>query len=175
MERESFEDPETAAYMNEHFVNVKVDREERPDVDAIYMEAVQAFSGQGGWPMTVFLDPEAVPFYGGTYFPPDEGRGMPSFRMVMEAVVASFEGKRDEIRERAPQMRAHLGAVGAIEPAAAAARGGDARGGDAGAARRRRPRARRFRRRAEVPAGLVAGAAALPRGRPSRSRGPSTR
>ena len=75
MERESFEDPETAAYMNEHFVNVKVDREERPDVDAIYMEAVQAMTGHGGWPMTVFLDPEGVPFYGGTYFPPDEGRG----------------------------------------------------------------------------------------------------
>ena len=91
MERESFEDPETAAYMNEHFVNVKVDREERPDVDAIYMEAVQAISGHGGWPMTVFLDPDGVPFYGGTYFPPDESRGMPSFRMVMEAVVDAFE------------------------------------------------------------------------------------
>jgi uncharacterized protein YyaL (SSP411 family) len=116
MERESFEDSETAAYMNEHFVNVKVDREERPDVDALYMEAVQAMTGQGGWPMTVFLDPEGVPFYGGTYFPPDEGRGMPSFRMVMEAIVASFEGKREEIRERAESIRAHLGAVGAIEP-----------------------------------------------------------
>jgi uncharacterized protein YyaL (SSP411 family) len=116
MERESFENPETAAYMNEHFVNVKVDREERPDVDAIYMEAVQAMTGQGGWPMTVFLDPEAVPFYGGTYFPPDEGRGMPSFRMVMEAIVASFEGKREEIRERAEGVRARLGAVGEIEP-----------------------------------------------------------
>ena len=90
MERESFEDPETAAYMNEHFVNVKVDREERPDVDALYMEAVQAMTGHGGWPMTVFLDPDGVPFYGGTYFPPDEGRGMPSFRMVMEAVVDAF-------------------------------------------------------------------------------------
>jgi len=118
MERESFEDDETAAYMNEHFVNVKVDREERPDVDALYMEAVQAISGQGGWPMTVFLDPEGVPFYGGTYFPPDEGRGMPSFRMVMEAVVDAFERKRDEIQTRAPQMRARLGAVGQIEPAA---------------------------------------------------------
>jgi uncharacterized protein len=116
MERESFEDPETAAYMNEHFVNVKVDREERPDVDALYMEAVQAISGQGGWPMTVFLDPEGVPFYGGTYFPPDEGRGMPSFRMVMEAVVDAFERKREEIGERAPQMRARLGAVGQVEP-----------------------------------------------------------
>ena len=113
MERESFEDPETAAYMNEHFVNVKVDREERPDVDAIYMEAVQAMSGQGGWPMTVFLDPDGVPFYGGTYFPPDESRGMPSFRMVMEAVVDAFERKREEIRGRAAETRERLGAVGA--------------------------------------------------------------
>jgi uncharacterized protein len=117
MERESFEDAETAAYMNEHFVNVKVDREERPDVDALYMEAVQSISGHGGWPMTVFCDPDGVPFYGGTYFPPDEGRGMPSFRMVMEAVVDAFENRREELRERAPEMRAHLGAVGAIEPA----------------------------------------------------------
>jgi uncharacterized protein YyaL (SSP411 family) len=116
MERESFEDPETAAYMNEHFVNVKVDREERPDVDALYMEAVQAISGQGGWPMTVFCDPDGVPFYGGTYFPPDEGRGLPSFRMVMEAVVEAFHGRRGELRERAAETRARLGAVGAIEP-----------------------------------------------------------
>jgi uncharacterized protein YyaL (SSP411 family) len=116
MERESFENPETAAYMNEHFVNVKVDREERPDVDALYMEAVQAISGHGGWPMTVFCDPDGVPFYGGTYFPPDEGRGMPSFRMVMEAVVDAFENRRDELRERAPETRVRLGAIGAIEP-----------------------------------------------------------
>jgi len=116
MERESFEDAATAAYMNEHFVSVKVDREERPDVDAIYMEAVQAISGHGGWPMTVFLDPEGVPFYGGTYFPPDESRGMPSFRMVMEAVVDAFERQREEIRERAPGTKARLGAVGVIEP-----------------------------------------------------------
>src|SRR6476619_5607388 len=121
MERESFEDAETAAYMNEHFVNVKGDREERPDVDALYMEAVQAISGQGGWPMTVFLDPEGVPFYGGTYFPPDEGRGMPSFRMVMDAVIDAFEHRREEIHERAPQMRARLGAVGAVEPSDAPA------------------------------------------------------
>ncbi len=116
MERESFEDVETAAYMNEHFVCIKVDREERPDVDAIYMEAVQAISGHGGWPMTVFLDPEGVPFYGGTYFPPDESRGMPSFRMVMEAVVDAFERKREEIRERAAGTRERLGAIGLIEP-----------------------------------------------------------
>ncbi|HVC06558.1 MAG TPA: thioredoxin domain-containing protein, partial [Solirubrobacterales bacterium] len=117
MERESFEDHSTAAYMNEHFVNIKVDREERPDVDALYMEAVQAISGHGGWPMTVFLDPDGVPFYGGTYFPPDEGRGMPSFRLVMEAVLDAFAGKREELRERAGQTRARLGALGRVEPA----------------------------------------------------------
>jgi uncharacterized protein len=116
MERESFEDAATAAYMNEHFVSVKVDREERPDVDAFYMEAVQAISGQGGWPMTVFCDPDGVPFHGGTYFPPDEARGMPSFRMVMEAVIDAFENRRDELRERAPETRRRLGAIGAIEP-----------------------------------------------------------
>jgi uncharacterized protein YyaL (SSP411 family) len=116
MERESFEDGETAAYMNEHFVNVKVDREERPDVDALYMEAVQAISGHGGWPMTVFCDPDGVPFHAGTYFPPDDGRGMPSFRMVMEAVVDAFDTRREELRERAPETRARLGAIGAIEP-----------------------------------------------------------
>jgi uncharacterized protein YyaL (SSP411 family) len=116
MERESFEDLETAAYMNEHFVSVKVDREERPDVDAIYMEAVQSITGHGGWPMTVFLDPDGVPFYGGTYFPPDESRGMPSFRMVMEAVVHAFETQREEIREKAPAARARLGAIGEVEP-----------------------------------------------------------
>lgn len=118
MERESFEDPDTAAFMNEHFVSVKVDREERPDVDALYMEAVQAMSGHGGWPMTVFCDPDGVPFYGGTYFPPDEGRGMPSFRMVMEAVLEAFEGRRDELRARAPRTREQLGAIGRVEPAA---------------------------------------------------------
>ncbi|HEU4943737.1 MAG TPA: thioredoxin domain-containing protein, partial [Solirubrobacterales bacterium] len=118
MEHESFEDPATAAYMNEHFVNVKVDREERPDVDALYMEAVQAMSGQGGWPMTVFCDPDGVPFYGGTYFPPDDSRGMPSFRLVMEAVVETYGNRRDELRARAPEMRARLGAIGRIEPAA---------------------------------------------------------
>ncbi len=116
MERESFEDAATADYMNAHFVSVKVDREERPDVDAIYMEAVQSISGHGGWPMTVFCDPDGVPFYGGTYFPPDESRGMPSFRMVMEAVVDAFENRRDELRERAPEVRAQLGAIGSIEP-----------------------------------------------------------
>ncbi|MBS1884590.1 MAG: thioredoxin domain-containing protein, partial [Actinobacteria bacterium] len=116
MAHESFEDAETAAYMNAHFVCVKVDREERPDVDAIYMEAVQSFTGQGGWPMTVFLDPEGVPFYGGTYFPPDDSRGMPSFRMVMEAVQQAFRGQREEIRERAATTVGRLEALARLSP-----------------------------------------------------------
>ncbi len=116
MERESFEDPETAAYMNEHFVCIKVDREERPDVDAIYMEAVQGMTGHGGWPLTAFCDPEGVPFYGGTYFPPEPRHGMPSFRMVMEAVVESWDTQRDRIRASAKRIREQLGAAGRIEP-----------------------------------------------------------
>jgi len=116
MERESFEDDETAAYMNEHFVPVKVDREERPDVDAIYMEAVQSMTGHGGWPLTAFCDPEGVPFYGGTYFPPEPSRGMPSFRMVMEAVAASWRDRREEIGTASARIREHLGAVSRMEP-----------------------------------------------------------
>ena len=112
MERESFEDDETAAYMNEHFVPIKVDREERPDVDAIYMEAVQAMTGQGGWPLTAFLDPNGVPFYAGTYFPPQPRQGMPSFQMVMEAVVDAWDNRRDEILSTAEKTREQLGAVG---------------------------------------------------------------
>jgi uncharacterized protein YyaL (SSP411 family) len=114
MERESFEDPVTAGYMNEHFVPVKVDREERPDIDAIYMEAVQSITGQGGWPLTVFLDPDGVPFHGGTYFPPDSSRGMPSFMMVMEAVVKAFDERREEIRSQAANVKLRLGAVAQI-------------------------------------------------------------
>ena len=116
MERESFEDPETASYMNEHFVPIKVDREERPDVDSIYMEAVQGMTGHGGWPLTAFLDPDGVPFYGGTYFPPEPRQGMPSFRMVMEAVVESWSTQRERIRASAARIREQLGAIGRIEP-----------------------------------------------------------
>jgi uncharacterized protein YyaL (SSP411 family) len=97
MERESFEDEQTAALMNEHFVCVKVDREERPDVDAIYMEAVQQMTGHGGWPLNVFVTPEQVPFFGGTYFPPEPRHGMPSWRQVLLAVVDAWENRRDEI------------------------------------------------------------------------------
>ena len=117
MERESFEDEETATYMNAHFVPVKVDREERPDVDAIYMEAVQGMTGQGGWPLTAFCDPDGVPFYGGTYFPPEPRHGMPSFRMVMEAVTESWGSQRERIRASTERIREQLGAVGRIEPA----------------------------------------------------------
>jgi uncharacterized protein YyaL (SSP411 family) len=104
MAHESFEDQETADYMNAHFVNVKVDREERPDVDAVYMEAVQAATGQGGWPMTVFLTPDAEPFYFGTYFPPAPRHGMPSFRQVLEGVQQAWAERRDEVAEVAGKI-----------------------------------------------------------------------
>lgn len=114
MERESFEDDATAVYMNEHFVPVKVDREERPDIDSIYMEAVQSITGQGGWPLTAFLDPQGVPFHGGTYFPPDTSSGMPSFMMVMEAVSKAWNEKREEILAQSGDVRTRLGAVSLI-------------------------------------------------------------
>ena len=94
MERESFEDPQIAALMNELFVNIKVDREERPDVDSVYMSAVQAMTGHGGWPMTVFLTPEGRPFYGGTYYPPEDRGGMPSFPRVLHSVAQAYRTRR---------------------------------------------------------------------------------
>jgi uncharacterized protein len=97
MERESFEDGSIAALMNQRFVNVKVDREERPDVDQIYMKAVQAMTGRGGWPMTVFLTPEQVPFFGGTYYPPEPRPGMPSFPQILHAVSDAWENRRDDV------------------------------------------------------------------------------
>ncbi|MFF7383262.1 DUF255 domain-containing protein [Streptomyces griseoluteus] len=108
MAHESFEDQATADYLNENFVSVKVDREERPDVDAVYMEAVQAATGQGGWPMTVFLTPEAEPFYFGTYFPPRPQHGMPSFGQVLEGVHQAWEGRRDEVTEVAGKITRDL-------------------------------------------------------------------
>ncbi|MFF9057619.1 thioredoxin domain-containing protein [Streptomyces sp. NPDC014882] len=104
MAHESFEDRATADHLNEHFVSVKVDREERPDVDAVYMEAVQAATGQGGWPMTVFLTPDAEPFYFGTYFPPVPRQGMPSFRQVLEGVRQAWDERRDEVAEVAGKI-----------------------------------------------------------------------
>ncbi|HET7585578.1 MAG TPA: thioredoxin domain-containing protein [Gemmatimonadaceae bacterium] len=105
MERESFEDPDTARLMNDLFVNIKVDREERPDLDAIYMNAVQAMTGHGGWPMTVFLTPDGVPFVGGTYFPPDDRRGMPSFRRVLRAVHDAYTNRRGDVDRAAEALR----------------------------------------------------------------------
>ncbi|MGW3657700.1 thioredoxin domain-containing protein [Streptomyces sp. NPDC005151] len=104
MAHESFEDAELATYLNAHFVPVKVDREERPDVDAVYMEAVQAATGQGGWPMTVFLTADAEPFYFGTYFPPEPRHGMPSFRQILEGVVAAWTERPDEVAEVAGRI-----------------------------------------------------------------------
>ncbi|MGW1161387.1 thioredoxin domain-containing protein [Streptomyces sp. NPDC002519] len=108
MAHESFEDDDTAAYMNEHFVSVKVDREERPDVDAVYMEAVQAATGQGGWPMSVFMTPDGEPFYFGTYFPPEARHGMPSFRQVLEGVHNAWTSRRDEVGEVAGKITRDL-------------------------------------------------------------------
>jgi uncharacterized protein YyaL (SSP411 family) len=107
---ESFEDAETAAYMNEHFVNIKVDREERPDVDAVYMEAVQAATGQGGWPMSVWMTADGEPFYFGTYFPPAPRHGMPSFRQVLEGVSDAWTGRRDEVGDVAQRIASDLAA-----------------------------------------------------------------
>ncbi|CAL9293496.1 thioredoxin domain-containing protein [Streptomyces sp. SudanB66_2053] len=108
MAHESFEDQATADEMNAHFVSIKVDREERPDVDAVYMEAVQAATGQGGWPMTVFLTPDAEPFYFGTYFPPAPRHGMPSFRQVLEGVAQAWAERRDEVGEVAGKITRDL-------------------------------------------------------------------
>jgi uncharacterized protein YyaL (SSP411 family) len=115
MERESFEDPAVAAVMNEHFVPVKVDREERPDVDAIYMDAVQAMTGHGGWPLNAFLTPEGVPFYAGTYFPPEPRHGMPSWRNVLEGVARAWDEQRDDIVDGSQRIVGHLQATAAIE------------------------------------------------------------
>jgi uncharacterized protein YyaL (SSP411 family) len=109
MAHESFEDPATATLMNELFVNVKVDREERPDVDAIYMEAVQALSGHGGWPMTVFLTPDGRPFFGGTYYPPTARPGLPSFAEVCQAMAAVWTERRDDVLTQAAELTAALG------------------------------------------------------------------
>jgi uncharacterized protein len=116
MERESFEDEETARLMNELFVCVKVDREERPDLDAIYMEAVQSMTGQGGWPLNAFLTPEQIPFYGGTYFPPEPRHGMPSWQQVLGAVADAWKQRSGEIRERGGEMAQRLSGGALLKP-----------------------------------------------------------
>src|SRR5437773_3790519 len=116
MENESFEDPATAELMNEGFVNVKVDREERPDLDAIYMDAVVALTGQGGWPMTVFLTPEREPFFGGTYYPPEPRHGLPSFRQVLEAVADAYRERRGDVTRQAASLVEAIRVSGETEP-----------------------------------------------------------
>ena len=108
MAHESFEDPATAQFMNDHFVNVKVDREERPDVDAVYMRATQAMTGQGGWPMTVVLAPSGEPFFAGTYFPPEPRQGHPAFTQVLQALADAWENRRDEVMQVGADVLAHL-------------------------------------------------------------------
>jgi uncharacterized protein YyaL (SSP411 family) len=114
MERESFEDEGTADFMNQHFINIKIDREERPDLDHIYMEAVQAITGSGGWPLNVFLTPEGKPFYGGTYFPPRAIYNRPSWRDVLKAITDSFREKRQEIEQQAQQLTDHVATTGSF-------------------------------------------------------------
>jgi uncharacterized protein YyaL (SSP411 family) len=115
MERESFEDAQTAAVMNDLFVNVKVDREERPDVDAIYMDALQAMTGRGGWPLNAFLTPDGVPFYAGTYYPPEPRHGLPSWRNVLEGIAHAWNEQRDDIIDGAERIVGRLQASAAIE------------------------------------------------------------
>ncbi len=104
MAHESFEDDNTAALMNKYFINVKVDREERPDVDTIYMDAVVAMTGQGGWPMTVFLAPDLKPFFAGTYFPPEDRSGRPGFLTILNSVAAFYKEKREKVESYSEQV-----------------------------------------------------------------------
>src|SRR5918997_1181338 len=113
MERESFENEEIARLMNENFVNIKVDREERPDIDQTYMNAVQMMLGHGGWPLTVFLTPQLIPFYGGTYFPPADRHGLPGFPRVLEGVAAAYRSKPDEVEQTASDVLGALRGMGA--------------------------------------------------------------
>jgi uncharacterized protein len=114
MAHESFEDEATAQFMNEHFVNIKVDREERPDVDSIYMNAVQAMTGQGGWPMTVVMTADGKPFFGGTYFPPDDRYGRPSFKRVLSGLADAWKNRRSEVEESANTMKQYLSKLSSL-------------------------------------------------------------
>jgi uncharacterized protein YyaL (SSP411 family) len=116
MERESFEDAATARVMNERFVCVKVDREERPDLDSLYMDAVVALTGSGGWPMTVFLTPEGEPFFGGTYFPPEPRHGLPALTQVLLAVSEAWETQRDEVRSSSANLAEHIRSAARLAP-----------------------------------------------------------
>jgi len=119
MEHESFENEDIAELMNDNFVNIKVDREERPDLDQIYMNAVQAMTGHGGWPMTVFLTPKCEPFYGVTYFPPEDRHNMPGFPRLLLGVIDAYTNKREEIQKGADDLLTHLNGMDAFKPTAA--------------------------------------------------------
>src|SRR6187397_143989 len=108
MERESFENEETARLMNEHFINIKIDREERPDLDHIYMDAIQAMTGSGGWPLNVFLTPDAKPFFGGTYFPPVKAFNRSSWTEILHAIALAWKERREEIEAQAETLTEHL-------------------------------------------------------------------
>src|SRR6201991_3487199 len=114
MERESFEDEETARFMNEFFVNVKIDREERPDLDHIYMDAVQAIAGNGGWPLNVFLTTDAKPFYGGTYFPPQKAFNRPSWKELLLYITDTWKNRREEVEQQANTLLDHINSSGNI-------------------------------------------------------------
>ena len=161
MEHESFEDEATAALMNEHFVPVKVDREERPDVDSVYMDAVVSLTGHGGWPMTVFLTPAGEPFFGGTYYPPEPRHGLPSFPSA--AAGDRRRVARTPLRHRARRRRDHGAAAPHGRAITRAADVVPADGRRARASAAVRSRVGRVRHRAEVPAGLGARVPAPPR------------
>ena len=108
MAHESFENPDIAALMNQHFVNIKVDREERPDIDAIYMNALHLMGEHGGWPLTMFLTPDGEPFWGGTYFPPEPRWGRPSFPQVLHSIAASYRDKREDVAKNVAALREGL-------------------------------------------------------------------
>ena len=140
MERESFENAEIAALMNEHFVSIKVDREERPDLDDVYMAAVQAMTGSGGWPMTVFLTPDLKPFFGGTYFPPEDRHGMSGLPRVLDAVADAYRTRRDEVEHRRARWRTTCGRSSRCRPARATSNRGSSRRPSRGWRRRSTPR-----------------------------------
>ena len=124
MAHESFEDPETAALMNALFVNIKVDREERPDIDALYMNALQLLGEQGGWPLTMFLTPKAEPFWGGTYFPPEPRYGRPSFRQVLQGIAEAYRGEGAKIGQNVAALKDALGRMAGGDAGAGPGRGG---------------------------------------------------
>ncbi len=123
MERECFEDESIARLMNEHFICIKVDREERPDIDHVYMQAVQAMTGGGGWPLTVFLTPEGEPFYGGTYFPPEDRHGLPGFPRLLAALAEAYRDRRSQVAAVAQDLVSRLG-QGPMEAGTSAADSG---------------------------------------------------